>query len=101
MMFNNLTTEKTYADLDTANVADGHYRRKWQRRKAIHLENGDAVVYLFHIDNAGDAFIERQNGTNRYYFVTPASMKRLMRVCDERGQNIDLTPAWFVPTGVR
>ena len=90
----------TYVDLDRKNV--NHYRNKWQGRKAIHLENGDAVVYIFWLGaDAADVVIERQRKTSVYNRVSPASLARLTNVCQVRGQNIDMTPAWFVPTGVR
>ena len=89
----------TYVDLDRKNV--NHYRQKWQRRKAIHLENGDAVLYVFHSGDTADVLIERQHSTHLHNGVKATSLARLTNVCQVRGQNIDMTPAWFVPTGVR
>ena len=96
---NNSNTEITWTEVDQMNAA--HYNHKWQRRKAIHLENGDAVVYVFYSGRFVDVVIERQNGTHLYNRVSPASLTRLTNVCQVRGLNIDMTPAWFVPTGVR
>ena len=95
----NSNTEITWTELDQMNAA--HYNHKWQRRKAIHLENGDAVVYVFHTGDTADVLIERQHSTHLHNGVKATNLARLLRTCRERGLNIDMTPAWFVPTGVR